>query len=452
MILALPVLLLIEGLRVKGRSTGTKFLVVGAVLVVGFIWWGSASTIIGGVKGVAFASGIWKNYFDVPVKGTSMLPTIKDGSSIKLTSSGGHKFERGDIVSFTNDQTNGLHFLKRIIGLPGESLTVKNGSVFIADKPLQESYIYQNANTFGNTYILDCEPAKIPSDAYVVMGDNRTVSWDSRAIGFVKATDIEGYVVPQDRPVISQTASPKTAAGSKLDAAKLINLINEKRKAEKVGELLPSSALTTLANERAQAVATNLDSWKSSQLPIEKTLDSKGYKYNLAYEFVTFGNLNEQGVVDQIWENPKAKDFVLSGRFWEGGLGIAEATRGDCTYPVISLVLTWPVVPSYSQDTINWWQNEANVTAKILGDLQSWKGIGQKDQTKLGEAISATAQMNEIANRVVKKMIAKEWLANKDYDDIKLYNNLVAKNNALLDELFPKVKGLNSNSAPPQLW
>ncbi len=449
--LLLPIGLLVDGLKVS-RSAGKKILVVLAVLVIGGYWALSVLRIVGAAGVVAFETGIWKTFTDVPVSGTSMMPTILDKSKVKLASTGGHTFQRGDIVSFTNAATMGLHFLKRIVGLPGEKIVVKNGQVFINGKPLGESYIYQHAGTFGNTFLLECQSQTIPKDSYVVMGDNRTVSWDSRAIGFVSATDISAYMTPKERPVVGATVGGKVPDNYTLDSAKLMALINAKREENHVGDLLPSDLLSTIAKNRAGEVSKNLGTWKTNQLLVEKTLDKAGYRYNLAYEFVTFGYLDEAGVVNQIMENPDAKNALLSGNFWEGGVGYTEVTNGDCKYPVISLILTWPSLPTYSQKTIDYWNKEVADTATLLANLQSWVGTPGKDPDQLKQAISYTAQAHEIATRISAKIAAKQWFDAQDYVDTRTYQDLVTKNNALENQLFPNVKGASTDSIQPKLF
>ena len=123
-----------------------------------------------------------------------MLPTIQDGSEVELKSPRKYGLARGDIVSFTNEETSGLYYLKRIVGLSKEQVSIKNGYIFINGRALQEDYTLNNLPTFGNTALIDCESYTIPKDQYMVLGDNRTVSSDSRVLGFIKKEDIDGVI------------------------------------------------------------------------------------------------------------------------------------------------------------------------------------------------------------------------------------------------------------------
>lgn len=101
-----------------------------------------------------------------------------------------HEWERGDIVFFeTPDAWGGADdqlLVKRVIGLPGEKLELRNGVVYINDKQLNEPYLKEKP---GPDFVA---PHLIPEDEYWVMGDNRNNSDDSRENGPVPDDLIEG--------------------------------------------------------------------------------------------------------------------------------------------------------------------------------------------------------------------------------------------------------------------
>ena len=126
------------------------------------------------------------------IPSTSMLPTLEVNDRL-LVEKVGYRFgspERGEIVVFeaTEElQRQGYNdaFIKRIIGLPGETIEVSGGIVYIDGEPLAEDYIAdQPEYQFG--------PVTIPDDQYIVLGDNRNNSLDSHAWGFVPADNIIG--------------------------------------------------------------------------------------------------------------------------------------------------------------------------------------------------------------------------------------------------------------------
>ncbi len=117
----------------------------------------------------------------VKVDGTSMYPTL-DGDEIMLLNKLGH-IDRFDIVVIhLNDEESNL--IKRVIGLPGETVEILDNKIYVNDELLEDSYGY------GTTYNID--PVTLSEDEYFVLGDNRIISLDSRVFGKVNRTEIKG--------------------------------------------------------------------------------------------------------------------------------------------------------------------------------------------------------------------------------------------------------------------
>ena len=127
----------------------------------------------------------------VKVEGTSMLPRLHDGERIfvnKLIYYGLPELERGDIVVFwfPNDPTKS--YIKRVIGLPGETIQLRAGRIFVNGKELQEPYLEHALNVAA----ADEPPTYVKPHYYFVMGDNRDNSSDSRMWGLVPEKYIYG--------------------------------------------------------------------------------------------------------------------------------------------------------------------------------------------------------------------------------------------------------------------
>lgn len=132
----------------------------------------------------------------VVVEGTSMLPQLHDGERLLVNKlvyyriqsvSWGH-IERGDIVVFWFPNDPDKSYVKRVIGLPGETVELKNGRVLVDGKELNEDYL-------DKEYTQTMPPPmtkKVEEHHYFVMGDNRDNSSDSRYWGLVPEKYIYG--------------------------------------------------------------------------------------------------------------------------------------------------------------------------------------------------------------------------------------------------------------------
>ena len=128
------------------------------------------------------------------IKGDSMQPNFPDGEYL-LTDKVSYRFgepERGDVVVFEPPGSDGEEYIKRIIGLPGEEVSVRGGKVYIDGAMLSESYISETLRTSGGGFLNDNTTTIVPSDRYFVLGDNRIASSDSRMWGFVEKDKITG--------------------------------------------------------------------------------------------------------------------------------------------------------------------------------------------------------------------------------------------------------------------
>lgn len=125
----------------------------------------------------------------VQVDGSSMVPTLKD-HQILLLKKYDHSFKRFDIVvlKYKNEK-----LVKRIIGLPGETVSYSNHKLWINGKEIEESFLPENIKTDDFT-LSNIGYTVIPEGYYFVVGDNRGDSLDSRYLGLFSKKDIEGTV------------------------------------------------------------------------------------------------------------------------------------------------------------------------------------------------------------------------------------------------------------------
>ncbi|QLK85623.1 signal peptidase I [Staphylococcus sp. 17KM0847] len=138
------------------------------------------------------------------VQGDSMDPTLKDGDRVIVNKIGktlGH-LDNGNVIVFHADDSS--DYVKRIIGKPGDHVEYKNDQLYLNGKKVKEPYLDYNMK--HKTYDEITGPVnsqslagskgqyKIPEDKYLVLGDNREISKDSRTIGLIDKDQIVGKV------------------------------------------------------------------------------------------------------------------------------------------------------------------------------------------------------------------------------------------------------------------
>lgn len=133
------------------------------------------------------------------VVGNSMSPTLENGEVLILNKAKYRLSEvkRGDIIAFTYEDTK--YLIKRVIGLPGDYVSIKDNKVYINGKYYVENYL-KNVDT-PNFELTELGYTKVPENMYFVLGDNRDNSLDSRKIGLVNKSDIIGEIVIRFWPI-----------------------------------------------------------------------------------------------------------------------------------------------------------------------------------------------------------------------------------------------------------
>lgn len=120
----------------------------------------------------------------VRVDGDSMNKTFKNGDILILYKLS--KIKRFDVIVLHEEKDN-EKIIKRVIGMPGDTVAIKDGEIYINDEKIDDEYAY------GMT--TDYERITLKSDEYFILGDNRLISKDSRYFGPIKEKEIKGKVI-----------------------------------------------------------------------------------------------------------------------------------------------------------------------------------------------------------------------------------------------------------------
>jgi signal peptidase I len=112
------------------------------------------------------------------VWGDSMVPTLRSWDFCLMAHTYAYQPKRGEIIVFRTSDDPPLWFIKRVIGLPGETVAIRHGALEINGKPLDEPYTNINP-------AWEMETVTVPADKVFVLGDNRTVELDETLHGLV---------------------------------------------------------------------------------------------------------------------------------------------------------------------------------------------------------------------------------------------------------------------------
>jgi signal peptidase I len=131
-------------------------------------------------------------YQPVRVEGISMLPRLEDRDRLFINKFVYHftAIERGDVVVFHYPRDPEKSYIKRVIALPGDTLSIDRGRVYVNGKLLREPYVPQEYRDSRSL-----EETVVPADSYFMMGDHRSISSDSRDFGPVDRSLIYGKAV-----------------------------------------------------------------------------------------------------------------------------------------------------------------------------------------------------------------------------------------------------------------
>lgn len=358
-----------------------------------------------------------------------------------------HEVNRGDIVVLLSDKTKELTeklygrpsgWVKRVIGLSGDTIELKNGIVYLNDQPQKEPYTAQAHSTFGESYLKECQKVTIPENSVFVMGDNRKGSGDSREIGFISLNDIN-HVLPiekqkgtLDKNWRDTTSDLEESSKIKIDKQKYLDLLNEKRTEAKVKVLKYQPKLEDSATRRGE-VMLKFDDFSyeatKSGYPMAKAMKDAKYSNTTYGEAMNLGYYGAEELIENQFEFPDTKKFLLDKNYQEVGISEVEGLLNGCPSQVVVLHFAGYIPPNYSKDVIDSWVASLSKLKEVKPSWENIRGYSSTYENNKKDADRLIEIMNIRIGRmdkIVSKMQSNQWLSSEENrwieEDKDLYN------------------------------
>ncbi|MCA9371841.1 signal peptidase I [Candidatus Woesebacteria bacterium] len=406
----------------------------------------------------------------VPVSGASMLPTLPEKGTVPFQKYAFFpliehyfkpKLHKGDIVVFDNNKTEQIlkeqnkqanGFVKRIVGMPGDTVEIKDGFVYVNNTIIDEPYTLKARSTFGGDEIKDCQKTTIPEDHYFVLGDNRKVSMDSRQIGIISIQNISHYI-PFDkqegifskhwRDTINDSATQNKTL---FDTAKYLKLLNTEREKYNLPPLEYQLKLEQSARLRAENMLQYDDfdpKAPKSGYTMERALQDVGYTNIVLGEFPIVGYYDEQELFDAFFEQQNTSDFLLNKNYQEVGVSSFVATLNSCPVQVVVQHLAGYVPPNYSTEQIASWNGAKENLIQVqkgwidLKQNNAFYEQNKKDIDRINEIISLRIYR---ITTITDTLIKNEWLTEEEKNWTEEDKDLSNEQNQIADLLNERIR------------
>ena len=363
----------------------------------------------------------------------------------------------GDIVVVENKKIDTLTeqlygkasgLVKRVIALPGDTIEIRDGIVYINSRALKEPYTAHARSTFGGNFLQDCQAITIPPHKYFIMGDNRKGSGDSRQdVGLVDDADIQ-YVLPLAAQKGTLTKNWRDTTNDLAESAKItldkiafLKLLNDKRRALGEPTIEYQPKLETSATKRGTVILKYDDfSFEATRsgYTMERAVADAGYS-NIVYgESAVLGYYEAPELLENMFESASSKKFLTDKDFSDLGIAEVDGLLNNCPEQVVVLHLAGYVPPNYTKDVVDSW---ANALTNLQNVQPGWAKLRTYSQYYANHK-SEVDRMNDIVNTriqnisgVVSSMQAKEWLSASQQSYLKQDSSLQQEMTTLANTL-----------------
>jgi signal peptidase I len=365
---------------------------------------------------------------------------------------------RRDIISFHKAKTTEITverdgeehgFIKRVIGVAGDTIELRDGIVFVNDEPQKEPYTALPRSTFGGDFLQDCKKFTVLPHKLFVMGDNRKISLDSRAeLGIVDVRDIE-YILPYSKQIglydkhFRDTSNDFSESSRiSLDTGDFLTRLNELRKQDTYPPLKLDVKLSSSARRRGEAMLKYDDisfSASRSGYTMEKSMKDAGYSNIIWGEVPVLGYYESGELADMISESPKLKKFVDDKEFQDIGIAEVQGSLNSCPAHVVVIQFGGYKPPNYSKDVISSWESALSNLRSVYPfwrDLKSNVEFYGKHKQDIDRLLTIFDLQISRTQGIVNTMSANKWLS----DEQKRY---VDQDEALSREADDLVRKIN---------
>lgn len=369
----------------------------------------------------------------------------------------GHQLVRGDIVLVNDEKTKELTekmygtpsgWVKRIIGIGGDSIELRNGIVYLNDKPLSEPYTAKPHSTFGEAFLKECQKITVPENSIFVMGDNRKGSGDSREVGFFSVDSVKNIL-----PLKSQKGDLvkywrdtskdfDDSSKIRLNKEQYLELLNQKRVEAGAKPLKYQVKLELSAQKRGEIILKYDDfSFEATRsgYPMSKAMSDTNYSNIVWGEAPTLGYYEADELVENQFEFPESKKFYTDKTYQEVGISEVEGTLNGCPAQIIVQHFAGYIPPNYKQADIDGWNNNLSRLREIQPSWQNLKNYAsfyeknRNDVDRINEIISI--RISNIT-AIVSRMKSNQWLTSSE-------QTMINNDQALYDEQESIAKRLN---------
>lgn len=446
------------------------------ILLVGFLTFGPIDT-----KFKEYASrytGLAT--LKIPISGTgSMYPTFPKGTGktpqeladqlvaqvdMYVFPNPRFKVGRGDIVEFRNAKTDEIEakeydknisgFVKRVIGLPGESVEIRDGQLLINGTILKEPYIARARSTFGGESLPDCTKLTIPLGKYLVLGDNRKASNDSRHdVGLIDEKDI-GFILPfegqkgtWDKNFRDTSKDGESSSKIKLDKQKYLEFLNSIRKQSGLKTLKYDPQLETSASLRGKNILKFNDfSFEASKsgYTMEKAFADSGYWNPVRGESIIQGYYSSDELIEGLSEFKKSGGIITDKDIEEIGIAEVQGEIKGCPTQVIVQHFAGYVPPNYPSEQISSFKNGLE---NLKRTSTSWRSLKEDNSSFYQQNRADVDRVNQIIEirisrlePIVAKITSNVWLTPAENNYLKEDEKLGAEQNQLAEKINKAIK------------